>query len=219
MDDNVRFQDLSQFRMPPNFRGRSAVTVQLWWIVQSTLFRWSPQVLYSWRSFLLRLFGASIGRSVRIRPSVRITYPWKLKIGDHVWVGDDCVFYNLGEIVVGSNVAIAHDVYLCTGLHDYTRVDFPIEQKPIHIEDEVWLPNDIFVGPGVTIGRGTIVGARSTVLKDLPSGMICYGHPAMPVRPREMKRQRKSPQPVTDADALSREMIEPVSAVTHGAVE
>jgi putative colanic acid biosynthesis acetyltransferase WcaF len=219
MDENVRFQDLSQFRMPPNFRGRSAVTVQLWWIVESTLFRWSPQVLYSWRSFLLRLFGASIGKSVRFRSTVRITYPWKLKIGDHVWVGDDCVFYNLGEIAVGSNVAIAHDVYLCTGLHDYTRIDFPIEQKPIHIEDEVWLPNDIFVGPGVTIGRGTIVGARSTVLKDLPSGMICYGHPAMPVRPREMTGQRKSPQSFTDADALSREMIEPVSAVTHGAVE
>jgi putative colanic acid biosynthesis acetyltransferase WcaF len=187
MGEMKRYQDLSQFRMPAKFRGRSPVTVQMWWILQATLFRWSPQALYFWRNFLLRLFGAKLGKSVQFRPTVRVTYPWKLRVGNNVWIGDDCVFYNLGEIIVGSNVAIAHDVYFCTGLHDYTKVDFPIEQKPIHIEDEVWLPNDIFIGPGVTIGRGTIVGARSTVLRDLPPGMICYGYPAKPIRPREVR--------------------------------
>jgi putative colanic acid biosynthesis acetyltransferase WcaF len=187
MGEMKRYQDLSRFRMPAGFRGRSPVTIQIWWILQDTLFRWSPQAMYPWRNFLLRLFGAKLGNSVQFRPTVRVTYPWKLTVGDNVWVGDDCVFYNLGEIVVGSNVAIAHDVYFCTGLHDYTMVDFPIEQKPIHIEDEVWLPNDIFIGPGVTIGRGTVVGARSTVLRDLPPGMICYGYPARPVRPRETR--------------------------------
>ena len=68
------------------------------------------------------------------------------------------------------------------------RFDFPIGQKPIHIEDEVWLPNDIFIGPGVTIRKGAIVGARSTVLSDLPSGMICYGNPAKPVKPRQKSK-------------------------------
>ncbi len=188
MDDVRLFQDLSQFRMPPGFRGRSAITVQIWWILQDTIFRWSPQAFYPWRNFLLRLFGAKIGKSVQFRSTVRVTYPWKLTVGDHVWIGDDCVFYNLGEITIGSSVAIAHDVYFCTGLHDYTRISFPIEQEPIHIEDEVWLPNDIFIGPGVTIGRGAVVGARSTVLKDLPPGMICYGYPAKPVRPREIRK-------------------------------
>lgn len=184
MDKTREYQDLSRFTMPRGFRGRSAFTVQIWWIVQDTLFRLSPQALYGWRNFLLRLFGAKLGRAVQIRSTTRVTYPWKLTIGDYVWVGDGCVFYNLGPIELGSHVAIAHDVYFCTGLHDYSRTDFPIGQKPIHIEDEVWIPNDVFVGPGVTIGKGAIVGARSTVLKDLPGGMICLGNPAKPVRPR-----------------------------------
>jgi putative colanic acid biosynthesis acetyltransferase WcaF len=146
----------------------------------------SPQVFFGWRRFLLRLFGAKIGKDVNIRPTVRITYPWKLEIGDRVWIGDFAELYNLGKISIGSNVAISHRVYLCAGTHDYQKKDFPILGPPICIEDEVWLPNDVFVGPGVTIGRGTVVGARSTVLNDLPSGMICYGNPAKPVRRRDM---------------------------------
>jgi putative colanic acid biosynthesis acetyltransferase WcaF len=184
MTDTPRYQDLSKFRMPPDFRGRSAFLCQLWWLVQDSLFRLSPQFMYGFRATLLRLFGAKIGRNVLLRSTVRVTYPWKIEIGDHVWVGDDCVFYSLGNITVGSNVAVAHGVYFCTGLHDYTKIDFPIGAKPIHICDEVWLPNDTFVGPGVTIGRGAIVGARSTVLHDLPEGMICVGSPAKPLRPR-----------------------------------
>jgi len=149
----------------------------------------SPHALYGWRNFILRVFGAKIGKRVRIRSTTRVTYPWKLTIGDFVWVGDDCVFYNLGEIVLGSHVAIAHDVYFCTGLHDYRMIDFPIGQKPIRIEDEVWIPNDVFIGPGVTVGKGSIVGARSTVLNDLPGGMICYGNPAKAMKPREMREE------------------------------
>ena len=184
MDEKRQYQDLSLFRMPAGFRGRSAVVVQIWWIVQATFFRMSPQILYGWRNFLLRAFGATIGKAVRIRSTTRVTYPWKLTIGDYVWVGDDCVFYNLGEIVLGSHVAVANDVYFCTGLHDYRRIDFPIGEKPIRIEDEVWIPNDVFIGPGVTVGKGSIVGARSTVLNDLPGGMICYGNPAKAIKPR-----------------------------------
>ena len=184
MDSARKYQDLSLFRMPQGFRGRSSVVVQIWWIVQDTFFRMSPQVCYGWRNWLLRRFGARIGKNVQIRSTTRVTYPWKLTLGDYVWVGDDCVFYSLGNIVVGSHVAIAHDVYFCTGIHDYRRRDFPILQKPIVIEDEVWIPNDVFVGPGVTIGMGTVVGARSTVLHDLPAGMVCFGNPAKAIKPR-----------------------------------
>jgi putative colanic acid biosynthesis acetyltransferase WcaF len=186
MDEGRQYQDLSRFTMPEGFRGRSALVVQIWWMIQDTLFRLSPHALFGWRNFLLRSFGAKIGKRVQIRSTTRVTYPWKLSIGDYVWVGDDCVFYNLGTIEVGSHVAIAHDVYFCTGLHDYGRLDFPIGQKPIRIEDEVWIPNDVFVGPGVTVGRGAVVGARSTVLHDLPAGMVCYGNPAKAIKPRKI---------------------------------
>lgn len=192
MTSKPRFQDLSRFQAPPEFRGRSPWTVQLWWMVQDTLFRWSPQVCYRWRSFLLRLFGARLGSNVKIRSTTKVTYPWKLAVGDNVWVGDDCVLYNLGPITLGSNVALAHRVYLCTGLHDYTRIDFPISAKPIVIEDEVWLTNDVFVAPGVTVGRGSVVGARSSVFHSLPGGMICHGTPAKATKPRLMATEEEA---------------------------
>lgn len=182
------YQDLSLHRVPLGFRGRNKIIVQLWWIIQSTLFAWSPQFCYSWRRFLLRLFGAKIGKSVLIRSSAKFTYPWKVSIGDFSWIGDECVFYSLGNITVGKHVSIAHRDYFCTGFHNIHSLSFDIGQKPIVIEDECWIPNDIFVGPGVTIGKGTVVGARSTVLKNLPSGMICYGNPAKPIKKRGISK-------------------------------
>ena len=185
MNDPISFQKLNEFRQPPDFRGRSAFVVQLWWLVQGTFFAWSPQFMYGWRRFLLRLFGAKFGEGVLIRPSVRFTYPWKVTIGDYSWVGDDVSLYSLGEISIGKNTVISQSSYLCTGSHDVARVAFNIFAKPIHIEDEVWIATDVFIAPGVTIGRGAVVGARSTVLHDLPGGMICYGNPAKPVKKRE----------------------------------
>lgn len=182
--ENSVFQDLSAFSLPEKFRGRSAVLVQLWWIVQGTIFAWTPDIMYPFRSWLLRIFGAKIGHGVRFRPSARVTYPWNLSVGDDSWIGHDTVMYNLAKISIGRDVALAHGVYLCTGLHDVTDVAFRIDAKPITIEDECWLANDCFIAPGVTLGRGVVIGARSTVLGDMPAGMICYGYPCRAVRPR-----------------------------------
>jgi putative colanic acid biosynthesis acetyltransferase WcaF len=180
----ITYQDLSKFKVPPGFRGRSAIWVQLWWLVQATVFAWSPQILYRFRVWLLRLFGARIGTNVLIRSSARVTYPWKLTIGDYVWIGDDSIIYNLAEVRIESNVAIAHRVYLCTGLHDISKVTFDIGAKPIVLEEEVWLPNDVYVGPGVRIGKGTVVAARSSVFGDLPGGIVAAGMPAQKIRDR-----------------------------------
>lgn len=177
-------QNLERFRLPENFRGRPAWVVQLWWFTQATLFNLSPQVLYGWRRWLLRLFGARIGRGVMLRPSVEITYPWKVSIGDWSWVGDNVTLYSLGEIEIGENVVISQNSYLCTGSHDFTKPSFDIYAEKIVIEPESWIAGDVFVAPGVRIGRGAVVGARSTVLHDLPSMMVCHGNPARPVRSR-----------------------------------
>ncbi|MCC3262421.1 colanic acid biosynthesis acetyltransferase WcaF, partial [Paenibacillus polymyxa] len=91
-------QRLDQFALAPGQRGRSALTVQLWWMVQGTLFRWSPQVAYGFRRWLLRRFGARVGHKVLIRPTATVTYPWKVEIGDYAWIGDDAVIYSLGPI-------------------------------------------------------------------------------------------------------------------------
>lgn len=185
-DTTPVIQQLDRFRLPRGFRGRPAWLVQLWWLVQSTLFRMSPQVLYGWRRWLLRLFGAKIGKNVLIRPTVRITYPWKLTVGDYAWVGDDAVLYTLGEIEIGARTVISQKTYLCTGAHDYRQVTFDIFAKPIRIGDQAWLAADVFVAAGVEVGTGTVVGARSSVFTSLPDGVIAMGSPAKVIRTREM---------------------------------
>jgi len=179
-----RVQDLKAFRLPANFRGRPAGVVQAWWIVQATLFRASPQALYGWRRFLLRMFGCSVGKGVLVRPTAEITYPWKVSIGDYSWIGHDVTLYSLGEIHIGANAVVSQGSYLCAAAHDMQSPSFDIYDKPIFIEDEAWIAADVFVAPGTRIGHGAVVGARSTVLHDLPPMMVCFGNPAKPVRPR-----------------------------------
>lgn len=186
MSSEQRVQDLASFRLPPGFRGRSALFVQLWWIVQATLLRPSPQVFYGWRRWWLRRFGASIGKKVLVRPSVTVTYPWKVTIGDNSWIGDDVVLYSLGPIDIGHDVVISQRSYICTGSHDYRTPGFDIWAKPVRIEPESWLAADVFVAPGVTIGRGAVVGARSSVFKDLEPMCLHTGNPARCVEPRGM---------------------------------
>jgi putative colanic acid biosynthesis acetyltransferase WcaF len=179
-----QIQDLSQAKVPPGFRGRPGWFVQIWWIVQALLFRTSPQVMYGWRRFLLRLFGATVGRGVRIRPSVTITYPWKVKIGNWSWIGDQATLYSLGEITIGENAVVSQQSYLCTGSHDFSKPAFDLFAIPIQIESEAWLAARVFVGPGVTVGHGAVIGACSVALKDVPAGMICAGNPLRVIRPR-----------------------------------
>jgi putative colanic acid biosynthesis acetyltransferase WcaF len=179
-----QIQDLKTFRLPPNFRGRSGLAVQLWWLVQATLFRASPQVMYGFRRWLLRCFGAQIGEGVIVRPSVKIPYPWKLKIGDHSWIGDHAVLYCFATITIGANAVISQKSYLCAGTHDYQSPGFDIQAFPIVIEDEVWVAADVFIAPGVTIGKGAVVGSRSSVFGNLPEMMVCVGSPARPVHAR-----------------------------------
>jgi len=178
------YQNLKEFTVPVTFRGKSKITVQLWWIVQGTLFALSPQFFYGWRRFLLRSFGAKIGKGVLLRSSVKVTYPWNIEIGDYSWIGEDNVLYSLGKIKIGSNVALAHKVYINTGGHEYDKISFDIFSKPVVIEDECWLTNDVYVAPGVTIGKGSIIAARSSVLKSMPGGKICVGTPAIAIKDR-----------------------------------
>lgn len=183
------FQDLSRFAVPKDFRGRSGVVLLLWQLVRSTLFAWSPQPFYAWRRWLLRSFGASVGRGVLVRPSARVTYPWKVKIGDHSWIGDRAELYSLGPIFVGRNVVVSQGSYLCAATHDHRHIDFPLLAKGIIVEDEAWIATGCYVAPGVTIGCGTIVAARSVVLHDLPSAVIAAGAPAT------VRKVRQPPEP------------------------
>lgn len=178
------YQNIKTFMMPKSFRGKSIFIVQLWQIVQVTIFRFSPRIINGWRRFLLRLFGARIGEKALIRPSVKILYPWKLQIGNFSWIGDNVVIYNMADVTIGKNTVISQNSYLCAGSHNHKKSSFDIFSKPIKIENEVWIAADVFVAPDVIIGYGTVVGYRSTVTKNLPSEMICFGNPAKPIKKR-----------------------------------
>ena len=171
-------QNLKNFILPDGFRGRSSFFVQLWWIVQAIFFACSPQFMYGWRRILLRIFGAKIGKNVLLRSSVKITYPWKLSIGDNSWIGDCVDLYTLDNIEIGSNVVVSQKSYLCTGFHNYKKSTFDIQTKKITIKDGVWIATDVFIAPGVLVGRNSIVGARSSVFSNIKPDSVYFGSPA-----------------------------------------
>ena len=157
----------------------------LWGTIEATVFRFSPHNAYGWRSMLLRMLGARIGRDVRIRRSVHVEIPWNLSIGDHTIVGDHAILYCLGKVTIGSHVTISQYAHLCAGTHETHSREMALVRSPIALGDDVWIAADAFVGPGVTIGDRTILGARSSAFKDLPPDVIAVGNPARPVKPRQ----------------------------------
>ncbi|MFD2175838.1 WcaF family extracellular polysaccharide biosynthesis acetyltransferase [Rhodobacter lacus] len=173
-----RYQDLSLFRVPAGFRGRNGGVVQLWWLVQATLFGLSPQFAYRWRRMLLRLFGAQIGTGVIIRPTARITYPWKVEIGDHSWIGDHATLYSLDKIRIGAHCCLSQHSYLATAGHDTRRISFDYVTGPILVEDEVWIASGAFVMPGLRIARGAVIAAGAVLTSEVEEAAIMAGVPA-----------------------------------------
>lgn len=165
-------------------RGRPGWFVLLWWLVQETTFPLTPQPLHFLRRFILKLFGARLGRGVSIRPTARFTYPWKVEIGDYSWVGDDVVFYSLDRIRVGEHCVISQKSYLCTGSHDAQDRAFGLVVNPIAIGNGAWIAADCFIGPGVQIGANALIGARSSVFSNMPEGQVCWGTPCRCHYPR-----------------------------------
>ncbi|MEM6691382.1 MAG: putative colanic acid biosynthesis acetyltransferase [Planctomycetota bacterium] len=152
--------------------------------MSATLFRFSPRPFHAWRSFLLRCFGAKVGKGVRVYPGVRIWAPWNLDLRDQAGIASGAILYSQGLITIGKRSVISQGAHLCAGTHDFDSPGFPLVTKPIAVGDEAWIAAEAFVHPGVTIGKGCVVGARSVVVKDLPSWAICSGFPAKVLRER-----------------------------------
>ena len=156
------------------------------WTCVQPLFRFSPRPCFAWRRFLLRCFGAKVGRNVHVYPSATIYFPWNLEVEEESAIGEYVFIYNLGRVTIGARVTISHRAHLCAGTHDHTRSDFPLVRPPITIGAKAWICADAFVGPGVAIGEGAIVGAGSVVMKDVKPWMIVVGNPARESKRREI---------------------------------
>lgn len=172
--------DLRQYDQSWFDRGKPGWFILLWWSIQGILFPLSLHNLDGFRCWLLRLFGAKIGTGVKIRPTARVTYPWKLTIGDYSWIGDDVVLYSLDKIQIGSHCAISQQCYLCTGSHDFHDLAFGLKTAPIRIGNGVWIASDCFIALGVTIGANAVIGARSSVFGNIPEGEVAWGTPCRP---------------------------------------
>ena len=168
--------DLSRYS--PSFnRGKPQWYIFLWWLVEGVIFPLTPHPLNRVRTSLLRLFGAKIGKSVVIRSSVRVLFPWKVEVGDYSWLGDNVYLYSLDNIKIGSHSIISQNCYLCAGSHNMDDIAFDLKIAPILIGNGVWVASDCFVAPGVKIGANSVIGARSSVFKNIPAEYIAWGSP------------------------------------------
>lgn len=157
------------------------------WTIGRIFFRNSPRIFFRFRRCLLRIYGANIGIKVNIYPSAIIYMPWNLTIGDNSAIGEDALIYNLGKITIGNNATISHRAHLCAGTHDYSDPTLPLLKPPINIGDNAWICAQAFVGPGVTINEGAVVGAAAVVTKDVEAWTVVAGNPAKFIKKRILK--------------------------------
>ncbi len=165
--------------------------IRLLWLVMWRTFGYHGPRGLSWlRVWLLKLFGAKIGRATLICSHVRVLMPWNLTIGDYVAIAERVDIYNFAPVYIGSNSCVSQGVWLCTGTHDYRQPAFPLMWKPIEIGSSVWLASEVFIHPGVTIKDGVVVGARSVVNTDLPAWGVYAGNPCRFIKERKLGDSR-----------------------------
>ncbi|MCP4178836.1 MAG: colanic acid biosynthesis acetyltransferase WcaF [bacterium] len=185
------FVDLSKFSNPDFERGASKLKEFLWLKIRSLFFLNYVFTGYKLKAALLKIFGAELDKNVVVKPIVKIKFPWKLKVGNNSWLGENSWILNLDNVTIGKNVCISQNCFLCTGNHDWQKETFDLITKPIEIKDGAWICANSFVGPGVTIGYNTIVTAGSVVTKNMPDNMICSGNPCKPIKTRHTHNSKE----------------------------
>lgn len=154
------------------------------WMAGQIVFRISPRPCFGFRRWLLRRFGAVIGREVNVYSSAHIYFPWNFEIGDWSSVGEWALIYNLGRVTIGQKVTISQRAHLCAGTHDFRDPAMPLQKPPIEIGSSAWICADAFIGPGVRVGEGAVVGACSVVVRDVAPWTVVAGNPAAVRRQR-----------------------------------
>ncbi len=148
---------------------------------------WTPPPMRGWRRFLLRLFGARIASSAGIYGTARIWYPPNLEVGPHAFIGPGAKIYCMADIRIGAYALVSQGAHLCGGTHDISDPDFQLIARPIVIGEKAWIAAEAFVGPGVTVGEGAVLGARGVAMRDLESWTVYRGNPAEAVKKRALR--------------------------------
>ncbi|WP_336515194.1 WcaF family extracellular polysaccharide biosynthesis acetyltransferase [Pollutibacter soli] len=161
--------------------GASRIKQILWYLTNVIFFRNPLNIISSSKVLLLKIFGAELGVGVVVKPAVNIKFPWKLKIGNHSWIGEGVWIDNLSEVVIGNNVTLSQGALLLTGSHDHTKTSFDYLSFPIVLEDGVWIGSKAVVFGNVTCGTHSILGINSVAESDLKPYTIYKGNPSVPV--------------------------------------
>ncbi len=162
-------------------RGVSKAFEGCWILVRAGVFMHSIPVPSRWKAWILRLFGAKIGTGVVIRSRVNITMPWRLELGDNVWIGDEVMILSLDRVTIASNCCLSQRSFLCTGSHDFSSEMFSLITKPIVLEESCWVGAQSFIGPGVTMKTGSRTLAGAVVIRNVEQGTSVAGVPAKPI--------------------------------------
>ncbi len=179
--------DLSKYQHSYD-SGRSRVVEALWFFAGLPILRCALLPSSAVRRTLLRIFGAKIGAAVVIKPGVRVKYPWLLRVGDHVWLGEDCWIDNLAMVSIGKNVCVSQGAYLCTGNHQWSDPAFALVIRPILVHDGAWIGARAVLGPGTIVGEGAVLGLGSVTTGRVPSYEVHAGNPSAFVCNRKMGR-------------------------------
>lgn len=175
-------------RVDPFLRPQTSLRNKLgrvaWAVVYVLLFRPSPRPLHAWRSFLLRRFGAKVGRHVHVYPGARIWAPWNLVCDEYSSIADEAVVYNVATVHLGSHAVVSQQAYLCTATHDFDDPSFPMVVTQITIGRYAWICARACVLPGVTVRDGAVLGLASVAPSDLEEWCVHAGVPAKRVRRR-----------------------------------
>ena len=173
---------LAGYKTPGFDRGASRAKEAAWFLVKWAFFLTPLPWPSVFRCALLRVFGATVGGGVVIRGNVNISFPWRLSIGDDVWIGEEVLILSLAQVTIESNVCVSQRAFLCTGSHDHSRETFDLITQPITLREGSWVCAMAFIGPGVEVGQGSRVSAGSVVSREVPPLVAVRGNPAVVVK-------------------------------------
>lgn len=171
---NQFLNEIRRIFQPKTGQDVSAAVRVSWFLLQPLLLRCRVNPFSFTRVAALRLYGARVGQGVTIRPGVRVKFPWKLTVGDRCSIGEDAWIDNMEQVVLGDRAVVSQGAYLCTGNHDWRQPDRPLTAQPITVEADAWVGARANIGPGITIGRGSLVSLGTTVTRDLAPETIAY---------------------------------------------
>jgi putative colanic acid biosynthesis acetyltransferase WcaF len=159
----------------------------IWGLTWLVLCRFTPPALHPWRRLVLRLFGARVGTGARVHASVRIWLPANLELGEQALIGPGVTIYNQGRIAIGARSVVSQRAHLCASTHDISDPHFQLVLRPITVGEGCWIAAEAFVGPGVTVGDGAVIGARAALFESAAENGVYSGNPARLIKQRELR--------------------------------